>query len=147
MRIGERVRIARQSLEWTQTDLHEASGVPQSTIAEIETGKTQDPGASVLVRLARALMRPVAWFTAKDPNALRFAYETRFLEIVENLPAPQLEAWLIVGEGMFQNLTAANARLKSADHIKPTPEPLQPRKRVRRRKPPKTQSLPESGKE
>ena len=49
-----KVRDRRQRLELTQAQLAACSGVPESTISEIETGK-RTPGVDVALALAKAL--------------------------------------------------------------------------------------------
>jgi transcriptional regulator with XRE-family HTH domain len=57
LRIGQRVLLARQAREWTQSQLAEASGVIQSTISRVEGGRV--PTIAVLIQLAKALdVRP-----------------------------------------------------------------------------------------
>lgn len=52
-----RLKNARLKAGLTQVALAERSGVPQSTISELESGRTADPGYLTLVKLARALGR------------------------------------------------------------------------------------------
>lgn len=47
---GNLLRIARAQLDMTQRDLAEAAGVPQSTIARIESG-TRQPSLPALARI------------------------------------------------------------------------------------------------
>jgi len=55
MHIGERIKRLRTSRGFTQTELAERSGVPQSLISRLE-GKTRgNPSADVLKRLAKTL--------------------------------------------------------------------------------------------
>lgn len=53
--IGQRLRAAREKAEMTQAELADESGVPQSTISEIESGGVREPKAAPLARLAAAL--------------------------------------------------------------------------------------------
>ncbi len=53
--IGEKLSRARRGEGLTQAELSEASGVAQSTIAQIETGKRPKPHPGTLKKLAGAL--------------------------------------------------------------------------------------------
>lgn len=49
------LREARRKAQLTQDQLAELSGVDQSTISDLETGRNTDPRLSTLTRLAEAL--------------------------------------------------------------------------------------------
>ncbi len=53
--LGERIRACRQRLGWSQNELASRAGVKQPTLQRIEAAKRQDPGFSIVDRLARAL--------------------------------------------------------------------------------------------
>ncbi len=53
--IGEKLSRARRGEGLTQAELSEASGVAQSTIALIETGKRARPHPGTLKKLAKAM--------------------------------------------------------------------------------------------
>jgi transcriptional regulator with XRE-family HTH domain len=52
---GEKVRRFRRGKAWTQIQLAAASGVSQSTIAQIERGARPTPHPGTLGKLAKAL--------------------------------------------------------------------------------------------
>lgn len=52
------LRQARDARKWTQAELSYRSRVPQSRIAEIETGKTRDPQNATVKALEEALGVP-----------------------------------------------------------------------------------------
>jgi transcriptional regulator with XRE-family HTH domain len=52
---GEKVKRLRRGKAWTQEQLAHASGVGQSTIAQIESGARPNPHPSTLGKLASAL--------------------------------------------------------------------------------------------
>lgn len=52
--LGETVRLRREELGWSQSDLGRRAGMPQSSIARFEHGGTQ-PTLPTLERLAEAL--------------------------------------------------------------------------------------------
>jgi transcriptional regulator with XRE-family HTH domain len=55
MRLGELIGLARECKGLTLRDLEKISGVSNSLISQIETGKVKDPGFSIVVRLVDAL--------------------------------------------------------------------------------------------
>jgi Zn-dependent peptidase ImmA (M78 family)/DNA-binding XRE family transcriptional regulator len=60
--IGERIRLARESLQLTQKDLASAANVPQSKISEIESGRDADPDEAVVAAVGKATNFPVGFF-------------------------------------------------------------------------------------
>jgi transcriptional regulator with XRE-family HTH domain len=59
MVLGQRLRQLRKGRHWTQQDLERESGVAQGIITNIETGRTPNPTAQTVQRLADALEVPV----------------------------------------------------------------------------------------
>ena len=55
MSLGHKLKEQRQRKSLNQQDLSDRSGVPQSTISRIETGRVRQPGPSALKSLADAL--------------------------------------------------------------------------------------------
>ncbi len=49
------IKIKRLEKGWTQEDLAEKSGVPQSTISQIERGNRKHPTHKNVMKIARAL--------------------------------------------------------------------------------------------
>ncbi len=54
-RMGETLRALRERRGITQTELAERAGLAQSYVAELETGKKQNPSLEALTRLAKVL--------------------------------------------------------------------------------------------
>ena len=52
---GEKLKRLRRGRGWTQQELSEASGVAQSTIAQIEKMRREEPRPRTLKKLAAAL--------------------------------------------------------------------------------------------
>ena len=52
---GQKLKRLRRGSGMTQADLYEASGVAQSTIAQIENGRRQEPHPGTLKKLDEAL--------------------------------------------------------------------------------------------
>lgn len=61
MALGDRVRRRREFLGWSQQDLANQTGMPQTIISRIERGVNKNPGADVLRRLALALHCSTDW--------------------------------------------------------------------------------------
>lgn len=59
--LGQRLRVAREVAEMTQTYVAETLGLHRPALSLIESGKQKVP-ALLLVRLARLYGRPLAWF-------------------------------------------------------------------------------------
>jgi transcriptional regulator with XRE-family HTH domain len=55
MTLAEVVRTARLKRKWTMRDLEKKTGVHNSMIAHIESGRTVDPLFSTVARLCKAL--------------------------------------------------------------------------------------------
>lgn len=53
MRLPDAIRIARRARGWSQLDLAVAAGTTQKRVWAVEAGS--EPGADMLLRLARAL--------------------------------------------------------------------------------------------
>lgn len=66
------VRQARERAKMTQDDLAAASGLDQTTISDLETGRSQNPRLKTIQALAKALgIRPVQLrFTAPEPEVI-----------------------------------------------------------------------------
>jgi len=54
-KLGKRIKELRKANNMTIKDLSEKSGVGQSTISEIETGKAKNPKSETLAKIANAL--------------------------------------------------------------------------------------------
>lgn len=57
--LANRVATVREARRLSQGELARISGVPQPTIARVESGVIKSPGAAILKRLAEALSTPV----------------------------------------------------------------------------------------
>lgn len=63
------IREARRRKGWTQDQLAGEAGVDQTTISDIETGRSQRPTFDVVMRLARALrVKPEALLLCDDDH-------------------------------------------------------------------------------
>jgi len=53
--LGDRIRAFRSQRGWSQNELASRAGVKQPTLQRIEASKRQDPGFSIVARIAHAL--------------------------------------------------------------------------------------------
>jgi putative transcriptional regulator len=53
--LGERIRRVRQARKMTQLELARQIGVSKTTMSQIESNKTPDPGVSRITAIARVL--------------------------------------------------------------------------------------------
>ena len=60
MKIGEKIKLRRKELRWSQRDLAEKMGYNHSTITRIETGKIDIPQSRIL-QFAEVLHTDVAY--------------------------------------------------------------------------------------
>ena len=94
MHIGDRIRIRRNELDWSQRDLAEKMGYNHSTITRIETGKI-DISQSRVVQFSEVLGVSVAylmgWEEEQKKNdiqadiILKMRTDDTFMSVVENL--------------------------------------------------------------
>ena len=86
MSLGRNLKVLRQQQSLNQKDLSHRSGVPQSTISRIETGRVRQPGSSALKNLADAL--GVSADSLMDDKArLAQVHKDRLQQIAETLNA------------------------------------------------------------
>lgn len=69
---GLAVRISRERLGWSQTDLSQKSGIDRGYISRLETGSS-DPGLRVQQRLAEALGLTLTELVTQAEDELRRA--------------------------------------------------------------------------
>lgn len=67
--IGQQIKDRREALGMTQAQLAERSGMAQSAVANIESGKKNDIQLSTLTKIAKSLeCEPVAWIQPLKTN-------------------------------------------------------------------------------
>lgn len=66
--IAQKILFYRELGGFTQKELAEKSGVPQSSISKIETGQLKNPGGITLQKLAAALGVSVAELLEGNPR-------------------------------------------------------------------------------
>jgi transcriptional regulator with XRE-family HTH domain len=65
--VGQRLRLARETLGLTQEDVASALGIPRTSMIAMEAGK-RNVTALELRRLARLYRRSVAWILGEEPT-------------------------------------------------------------------------------
>jgi transcriptional regulator with XRE-family HTH domain len=78
MSVGKRIRKLRIEREWKLKDLARESGVPVSTISDLEHGRSTNPDGDTLVKLAAALETTSDWLQTGEGLPVR--QETRIDE-------------------------------------------------------------------
>ena len=94
MHIGDRIRIRRNELDWSQRELADKMGYNHSTITRIETGKI-DISQSRVVQFSEVLGVSIAylmgWEEEQKKNdiqadiILKMRTDSTFMSVVENL--------------------------------------------------------------
>ena len=134
MSLGRNLKELRQKQSLNQQDLSDRSGVPQSTISRIETGRVRQPGPSILKSLADALgvsidslMNDNGHSTQAPKNPLHQIAETLNAFVVEEngclrFISPILAAWLgyrsgeLLARDVIELLFAPQSRPKARQH-------------------------------
>ncbi|MGN9164930.1 helix-turn-helix domain-containing protein [Tissierellaceae bacterium HCP3S3_D8] len=92
--LGKRIKELRDSYNMTIKDLSKKSGVGQSTISEIETGKAKNPKSETLSKLANALNVTVdsllaeKWDDEYNQNG-ELAKQVKLIESLESIDSPE----------------------------------------------------------
>lgn len=68
---SSRLKLARQRLGWTLTQLSSESGVSVRSLSNYENNKGQEPSTETVEKLARALMLPASFLTREPVDVLR----------------------------------------------------------------------------
>jgi transcriptional regulator with XRE-family HTH domain len=107
--LGSRIATTRQFRGFSQHQLSERSGVPQSQISKLENGHSEDPTLSAVVALAKALEVSLAALAAPDGDALLEELSQSVLPpeqvvVDEYDPRTEAQAYLEkVGNAQFAN--------------------------------------------
>ena len=59
LKIGDRIKAAREKAKWSQSRLAKEAGIQPSTVSQIESGERQKPSIDVLEKIAKALSTTV----------------------------------------------------------------------------------------
>ncbi|GFN37178.1 helix-turn-helix domain-containing protein [Tepidimicrobium xylanilyticum] len=104
-KLGEKIKKLRESYGMTIKDLSDKSGVGQSTISEIETGKAKNPKSETLAKIANALNVTVdtllveKWDDKYNPNG-ELAEQVKFIESLQ-LGTPEQALKFILSQPNF----------------------------------------------
>lgn len=104
-KLGKRIKELRKANNMTIKDLSEKSGVGQSTISEIETGKAKNPKSETLAKIANALNVTVdtllveKWDDKYNPNG-KLAEQVKFIESLK-LGSPEEALKFILSQPNF----------------------------------------------
>ena len=114
MKIGDRIRLRRTELKWSQRELADKMGYNHSTITRIETGKI-DISQSRVVQFAEVLGVSIAYLMGweedeettdikKSPSVEITEGEQKLLELFRLVPESQQQMVLQMIEVALQNL-------------------------------------------
>jgi transcriptional regulator with XRE-family HTH domain len=116
MVLGQRLRQLRKGRHWTQQDLERESGVAQGNITNIETGRTPNPTAQTVQRLADALEVPVDTLLNDTEPPIDISMPPvdllRAAHFSDQLIARLIESWARQSEGARLEVIARAKRLK-----------------------------------
>jgi transcriptional regulator with XRE-family HTH domain len=116
MVLGQRLRQLRKGRHWTQQDLERESGVAQGIITNIETGRTPNPTAQTVQRLADALEVPVDTLLNDTEPPIDISMPPvdllRAAHFSDQLIARLIESWARQSEGARLEVIARAKRLK-----------------------------------
>ena len=84
MNIGEKIKLRRKELRWSQRDLAERMGYNHSTITRIETGKIDIP-QSRIVQFADVLRTDISYLMDWDEPSEKPAQEDELSENIKKL--------------------------------------------------------------
>ncbi|MDB5094368.1 MAG: family transcriptional regulator [Candidatus Eremiobacteraeota bacterium] len=65
--LGENVRLFRERLAWTETQLAARAGIGQPAVSLIENGQRPNPGIATLQKIARALRVSIGDLLGQKP--------------------------------------------------------------------------------
>jgi len=60
--MGERVKLAREARQLTQTQLASAAGISQGSLSDVEKGRIAQPSREIVAAIARATTFPLSFF-------------------------------------------------------------------------------------
>ncbi len=120
--IGSRIRETRKTLGMRQGTLAETIKVRQSSLSEIESGETKQPGADTLLAIANALEVNPHWLqTGKgSPTAPIDATPdtSEVIALFATLNPVNLASWLAAGRAMLAAQTTKPSRAQPYSAVK-----------------------------
>lgn len=123
MSLGVRVKHLRKNAGLTQKELADKVGVDQSTISDLENGVTQNPSASVVASIAKALgTSPEFLLQGYEPEGITPILRADVMALaieLQKLPPEKLAAV----KTMLMAFGPAVSDEQVAKHIRPAPKP------------------------
>jgi repressor LexA len=107
MNIGEKIKLRRKELRWSQRDLAERMGYNHSTITRIETGKIDVPQSRIL-QFAEVLHTDVSylmdWAEHKEPVQEDELSENikKLVDFAKSVPEDKVELVLKVMQSIVE---------------------------------------------
>lgn len=109
MKIGEKIKLRRKELGWSQRDLAERMGYNHSTITRIETGKIDIPQSRIL-QFAEVLRTDVAYLMDWEEEPKEKLTENdeladntkRLVEFAKSVPEDKVELVLRVMKSILE---------------------------------------------
>ncbi|MEK7477451.1 MAG: helix-turn-helix domain-containing protein [Candidatus Coatesbacteria bacterium] len=92
-RMGQRIRLARHAMNYTQTQLAARSGISDNFVAHLERG-TRSPSLETLIAIANVLTVPVADFFMSDKTGSAPSPERPLVRAIHRLLARMPDARL-----------------------------------------------------
>lgn len=94
--IGQRIRLARETLGLNQGELARRIGIKQASLSDLENGLSKAPSARVLLDMADILKVTPRWIIDGKDGELKIATpkEHDLLDLFRELPEPQQQAML-----------------------------------------------------
>ncbi len=125
--VGARIRMLRKEKGWKLRELAEASGVPASTISDLEHGRSSNSVGPNLVKLAAALQVDTGWLQTGNGLPMRKAEpridESEILRVYGLLSNANREALLATAKALLGS--QGGTRAEAGDTIPPRPRKLQ----------------------
>jgi transcriptional regulator with XRE-family HTH domain len=93
--VGDRVKRARERLDWSKNELARQAEIGVSTVSRIESGIIASPGLEILVRLSSALGVPISDLTGEsEPTPQLIVYSgVVWVPFVERSVHAGVDAW------------------------------------------------------
>lgn len=117
--LGERIQNALDAREMTQADLARMSGLSTSLIAQIVSGRTENPRFDTVITIANTLEVPLNYFALKNVREIPkktdgLSHEEReLLDIMRTITPEGQKQLMIYARGIASTYSKSN-QVKSA---------------------------------
>ncbi|MDD3221005.1 MAG: helix-turn-helix transcriptional regulator [Lachnospiraceae bacterium] len=95
VKIGKRIRAARNKFGWQQAELAHRAGVTTSHMSHVETGQTK-AALPTIVKIANALSVSVDDLLCDSLEQVKTVYDKRIADELADCDAAELEAFLTI---------------------------------------------------